>query len=141
MQKLIVLGSIFGSLFKGFGALRVTIGNLLGLPQVLLGGLWTPKSPKNKLSFRAFANAPFWVFECLNGALGLILAPSWADLGLKLPPKLPQQCSKICPKTCPKDDPKNNQKLARTTPRTRPRSMPRSRPEVCPGAGNKYVQE
>ena len=32
-----------GFVFRGFGALQVTLGNLLELPEALLGGLWTPK--------------------------------------------------------------------------------------------------
>ena len=38
--------------------------------------------------FKVFANAGFWVFEALNGPLGLILAPSWADLVPKWSPEL-----------------------------------------------------
>ena len=48
VQKLLNLGSIFGSLFfKGFGALWVPLGSLLGPLEALLGGLWTPKTLKN----------------------------------------------------------------------------------------------
>ena len=30
--------------------------------------------------FKDFGNIAFWVFEALDGSLGLILPPSWADL-------------------------------------------------------------
>ena len=77
------------------------LGSLLGLHKALLGCLWTPKTVKNPKYFKVFANVAFWVFEALNGSLGPILAPSWADLAPKWPPKWP----KNCPKTGPKNDP------------------------------------
>ena len=52
---------------------------------------------------KVFANAGFWVFEALNGPLGLILAPSWADLVLKRSPKWPQKWSNSGPKNCQKN--------------------------------------
>ena len=63
------------------------LGSLLGLPKALLGCLWTPKTIKNLMFFKVFANVAFWVFEALNGSLGLVSAPSWADLAPKWPPK------------------------------------------------------
>ena len=56
------------------------LGSLLGPPKALLGGLWTPKTLKNFRFFKVFANPTFWVFEAIDGPLGPILAPSWADL-------------------------------------------------------------
>ena len=56
-----------------------------------------------------FANAGFWVFEALNGPLGLILTPSWADLVPKRSPKWPQKLSKSGPKNGPKNDPQKSE--------------------------------
>ena len=81
------------------------LGSLLGFPKALLGCLWTPKTLKNIKFFNVFANAGFWVFEALNGPLGLILAPSWADLVPKRSPKLPPKWSKSDPKNGPKHTP------------------------------------
>ena len=53
---------------------------LLGPPKALLGRLWTSKTLKNLQFFKVFVNACFSVLEAVNGPLGLILAPSWADL-------------------------------------------------------------
>ena len=63
------------------------LGSLHGPLEPLLGGLWTPKTLKNLMLFKVFANAGFWVFEALGGPLGPILAPSWADLVPKWSPK------------------------------------------------------
>ena len=63
------------------------LGSRLGPPKALLGGLWTPKNLKKTMVFKVFANAGFWVLEALNGPLGLILAPSWANLVPKCSPK------------------------------------------------------
>ena len=52
------------------------LGSLLGPPKALLGGPWTPKTFKNLQFFTLFANAAFWVFEAIDGPLGLILSPS-----------------------------------------------------------------
>ena len=38
---------VFYNHFGGLGALQVPLGSLLGLPEPLLGGLWTPKTLKN----------------------------------------------------------------------------------------------
>ena len=69
-----------GHFFAGFGALWVPLGSLLGPLEALLGGLWTQKTLKNQQLFKVFENAAFWLFEALDGPLGLILPPSWADL-------------------------------------------------------------
>ena len=82
---------VFYNHFGGLGALQVPLGSLLGLPEPLLGGLWTPKTLKKHLFFKVFANAGFWVFEALGGPLGPIFAPSWADLVPKWSPKWPQK--------------------------------------------------
>ena len=71
----------------GSEALWVPLWSLLGPPKALLEGFWTPKTLKNKLFFKVFANAAFRVFEALDGPLGLILPPSWADLVPKWAPK------------------------------------------------------
>ena len=68
-----------------------------------------PKNLKKLRFFKVFANAGFWVFEALNGPLGLILAPSWADLVPKLSPKWPQKWSKSRPKNGPKNDPQKSE--------------------------------
>ena len=85
------------------------LGSRLGLPKALLGCLWTPKTLKNSRFFKVFANAGFWVFEALNGPLGLILAPSWADLVPKWSPKWPPKWSKSGPKSGPKNDPQKSE--------------------------------
>ena len=72
--------------FGGFGALWVPLGSPLGPLEALLGGLWTPKTCKN-WCFKVFENVTFLVFGALDGPLGLILPPSWADLVPKLPKK------------------------------------------------------
>ena len=81
------------------------LGSLLGLPQALLGCLWSPKTSKNNMFFEVFANAAFWVFEALDGPLWFVLAPSWADLiqngsqngakdnPQKVPPKWSRKCA------------------------------------------------
>ena len=75
------------------------LGSLLGPPKAFLGGLWTPKTLKNNLYFKVFAIAAFWVFEALDGPLGPISAPSWADLVPKwnsqMTPKVIQKVPKI----------------------------------------------
>jgi len=47
---------------------------LLGLPKSLLGALWTPKTLKNILFFKVFANAAFWYFKVLDVLMGVVLA-------------------------------------------------------------------
>ena len=42
------------------------LGGLLGLPEALLGGLWTPKTLKNTWFFKVFAHAGFWIFQALK---------------------------------------------------------------------------
>ena len=92
------------------------LGSLHGHQEPLLGGLWTPKTLKNKWFFKVFANAGFWVFEALGGPLGPIFAPPWADLVPKWSPKWPQKLSKKCSKIGPKNGPKNNPKNASLGP-------------------------
>ena len=70
------------------------LGSLLGPLEALLGGLWTPKTLKNKLFFKVFEDAAFWLFGALDGPLGLILPPSWADLVPKWVQNGPQKWSK-----------------------------------------------
>ena len=60
--------------------------------------------------FKDFGNIAFWVFEALDGSLGLILPPSWADLVGKWAPKWTQKWSKKCPKNNSKNDPKFHNK-------------------------------
>ena len=97
----------------GLGALRLPLGSLLGPPKALLGSLWTPKTLKNCMVFKVFANATFWVFGALDGHLGPILAPSFADLVPKLTPKWPPKLSKKCSKTNLKNDPQNYEKTTK----------------------------
>ena len=78
---------------KGFGALWVPLGSRLGPLEALLGGLWTPKTLKNLMFFKVFGNAAFWFFEPIDGSLGLILAPSWADMVSKWAPKWAKKLS------------------------------------------------
>ena len=82
------------------------LGSLLGPPKALLGGLWTPKTFKHLMFLKVFGNAAFWVFEALDGPLGLILPPSWADLVPKWVQNEPQKLSKKLLKSGPKNDPK-----------------------------------
>ena len=63
------------------------LGRLLGLPEALFDGLWTPKTLKTPRFFKVFENAAFWLFEALDGPLGLILLSSWADLVPNWAPK------------------------------------------------------
>ena len=74
------------------------------------------------LFFQVFANAGFWVFEALGGPLGLILAPSWADLVPKWSPKwLPKRSTKSGPKNDPKNDPKKSDFQANFGPQNGPK--------------------
>ena len=108
VKKMIILGSIFGSLFvEALELLGCLLGAFLGLQRLS----WTaldPKNLKNQQFFKVFANAGFWVLEALNGPLGLILAPSWADLVPKWSPKWPPKWSKSGPKNDPKNDPQKS---------------------------------
>ena len=104
VKKLIILGSIFGSLFvEALELLGCLLGAVSGLPK-LSWEAFGPQKPKKTLFFKVFANAGFWVLEALNGPLGLILAPSWADLVPKWSPKCPPKLSK----NGPKNDPQKN---------------------------------
>ena len=91
VQKLINLGSIFGcpfcwvlELFEG------VLGAFLGLLRLS----WEASGPQKP--YEVFANAGFWVLEALNGLLGLILAPSWADLVPKWSPKWAKKLLEKC---------------------------------------------
>ena len=45
IEKNIIMGSIFGTLlFEVLELFWVPLGSLLGAPEALLGGLWTPKT-------------------------------------------------------------------------------------------------
>ena len=94
--------------------------SLLEPPEALLGGLWTPKTFKNLRFFKVFENATFLVFEGLDGSLGLILPPSWADLVPKWPPKWAQKWSKNGSKSEPKKGPEKDPKM---TPKWSPKSL------------------
>ena len=74
-----------------FGALSVPLGSLLGLPEALLGCLWTPKTLKKHLVFQGFCKCSF---------LGLWSSqwPSWAHLGPFLGRSGPQTVPKMAPK-------------------------------------------
>ena len=87
------------------------LGSLLGPLEALLGGLWTPKTLKNQWFFKVFEDAAFWLFGALDGPLGLILPPSWADLVPKWPPKWSQKRSKIGLKNEPKKGPEKDPKI------------------------------
>jgi hypothetical protein len=68
--------------FGGFGALWVLLGRLLEPLEALLGGLWTPKTLNTLWFFTVLGKATFWLFERLDGPLGLILAllgPNWSQ--------------------------------------------------------------
>ena len=64
-----------------------------------------PTNLKKPKFFKVVTNAGFCVFEALNGPLGLILAPSWADQVPKRSPKWPSKWSKSGPKNGPKNCP------------------------------------
>ena len=75
------------------------LGTLLGLPEALPGGLRTPKTFENFEFLKVFENAAFWVFQAFDGPLGLLLVPSWADLGPKWSPKwVPKVIQKVAKK-------------------------------------------
>ena len=107
--------------FGGFGALWVPLGSLLGPHAALLGGLWTPKALKNLRFFKVFGNAAFWLYEPLDGPLGLILAPFWADLVPKLPQNWPKSGPKSDQKMINKTTPKNTRNLQILVPEIGPK--------------------
>ena len=110
VKKLIILGSIFGSLFvEALELLGCLLGAVLGLLRLSWEASGPQKPKKNLQFFKVFANAGFWVLEALNGPLGLILAPSWADLVPKWSPKWPPKWSKSGPKNGPKNDPQKSE--------------------------------
>ena len=63
------------------------LGSLLGPLEALLGGLKSEKMQTVQRENHFFENVAFLVFEALDGPLGLILSPSWADLVPKWAPK------------------------------------------------------
>ena len=64
-----------------------------------LGWLMDPKTFKNFCFFKVFKDAAFWLFKALDGPLGPILPPSWADLVPKWAPKwAPKVVQKIAKK-------------------------------------------
>ena len=79
VQKLLIFGSIFESLFWGFGALWVPLGSLLGPLEALLGGLWTQKRVKTKRFLRVLKRQFFGLWSSWWPSV-FILAASWANL-------------------------------------------------------------
>ena len=63
------------------------LGSLLGPLEALLGGLKSEKMQTVPRENHFFENVAFLVFEALDGPLGLVLPPSWADLVPKWTPK------------------------------------------------------
>ena len=89
VQKMLILGSIFGSFFfEALGLFGCLLGAFLGFLKLSWAAL-DPKNLEKQRFFKVFANAGFWLFEALTGPLGLVLAPSWADLVPKWSPKWP----------------------------------------------------
>ena len=87
------------------------LGSLLGLLEVLLGGLKSEKMQTVQRENHFFENIALLVFEALDGPLGLILLPLWliwSENGLQ---NGPQKWSKKRPKSDPKSDPKNDQQV------------------------------
>ena len=56
------------------------LGSLLGPLETLLEASGSQKPSKIESFLRFEEDAAFWFFEALDGPLGLILPPSWADL-------------------------------------------------------------
>ena len=88
VQKFTILGSIFGSrFFDVLELFRGLLGALLGLLRLS----WEASGPQKVWFYywktTLFENAAFQVFEALDGPLGLVLPPSWADLIPKWSPK------------------------------------------------------
>ena len=75
VQKLIILGFIFGSLFLRFLGSLGASWESSWVPKALLGGLWTSKTMKNHLFLKVFANPTFLVLEALDERLGAHLGP------------------------------------------------------------------
>ena len=94
VQKLSILGSIFGSLFRGFGAPWVPLGSLLGPLEALLGGLKSEKMQTVPRENHFFENVAFLVLEALDGPLGFILPPLWLIWSENGPQNGPQKWSK-----------------------------------------------
>ncbi len=87
--------------FWGLGALWMPLGSLLGPLEALLGGLKSEKCRQSHAK-ATFLRCSFLVFEALDGPLGLVLFPSWADL---------------VPKWAPKWAPKKSKKLSKSEPK------------------------
>ena len=99
-------GHVFYSNFGGLGALQVPLGSLLGLPEPLLGGLWTPKTLQNWRFFMVFGKTPFRCFGSSCSLSESCLAAPGADLGLKMEPKGSQNGAKREPETGQESIPK-----------------------------------
>ena len=89
----VIFRSESGSLF-GYVLLEV-LGLFRGLLRAFLGLLrlsWEPSGPQKVWFYYGkttlFENATFRVFEALDGPLGFILPPSWADLVPQMVPKI-----------------------------------------------------
>ena len=63
--------------------------------------------------FEVFENVTFWVFAALDGPLGHILPPSWADLVPKWTPKCDPKVVQNVIKFWVKNDTKNEQKFTK----------------------------
>ena len=97
------VGQFVDPFFGGFGALWVPLGSLLGPLEALLGGLKSEKMQTIQRENHFFENVAFLVFEALDGPLGLVLPPSWADL-------VPKWAPKLAPKWAPKVTKKSSKK-------------------------------
>ena len=71
------------------------LGSLLGPLEALLGGLKSEKMQTVPHENHFFENVALLVFEALDGPLGPILPPSWADL---VPKWFPKTASKVVQK-------------------------------------------
>ena len=72
--------------------------------------------------FKVFGNAAFWLFEPIHSPLGLILAPSWADLVPKWAPNGPKGGPKSVQKLVQKLTPKNTKKKQILSPKMEPKN-------------------
>jgi hypothetical protein len=94
------LGYIF---FEVLGLFRGLLGALLGLLRLS----WEASGPQKVLFYHGettlLKNAAFWVFEVLDGPLGFVLPPSWADLVPKWSPKWAPKVVQDAPKSNPKN--------------------------------------
>ena len=100
----------FVHIFGGLGALQVPLGSLLGLPEPLLGGLWTPKTLKNSCFFWFFERHLFAALELLKP----LWEPSWRARGRSETQNGAQKDPQNGPKTVQKWIPK---KVMKRTPK------------------------